>query len=356
MKLDYIKQIIKIGLSTIQDNYKYLFEKNEPKLENNMKYAFIFFAADYNNLGDVAITVAQEKFLRENVSRDFQIVKVYLNNVIGYIKAIKKLNRENIIVTMIGGGNNGSLYEFIERPRRLLLKKLRHYRIISFPQTVTFENTSKAKPYESVFRYLCAHCDDLTLVAREKESFSYYQTLECCKVIHTPDIVFSLYNEAKKNCSSGNKVGLILRDDKEKATNKNHENILKGILSKFGLYAVAMDTCNIHFDNNAIELLREYIDKLSDVNFAVTDRLHGMILCYITNTPCIVFNNSNGKIKNTYYSWLHKHNNNVYFVDNINSETIIQCVERIINTPKVINEPLDEKFSSLVELFRVRTK
>lgn len=355
MRLDYIKQTIKIIIATVQDNWKYLLEDNMPKLKIGEKYVFIFFAADYNNLGDVAITVAQEKMIRENVSSNHKIVKVYLNDVVRYIKAIRKLNTKNVIVTMIGGGNNGTLYEFIERPRRLLLQKLRHYRIISFPQTVTFENTCKAKPYEIFFRYLCGRCDDLTLIAREHESFTYYKTLEGCQAMHTPDIVFSLYDEFPKNSCSGNKVGLIFRDDKEKVTAPDAEEILKDTLSKFEFEVVSMDTCNIRYENNSYELLRKYLANLNDVSFAVTDRLHGMILCYITNTPCIVFNNSNGKIKNTYYSWLQNYSNNVYFVDNISNESVMSCIEKIKNTTKVVNKPLDENFDSLVKLLRERS-
>ena len=36
----------------------------------------------------------------------------------------------------------------------------------------------------------------------------------------------------------------------------------------------------------------------------VTDRLHGMIFCAITKTPCVAIDNSNHKISGVYDAWL----------------------------------------------------
>ena len=38
----------------------------------------------------------------------------------------------------------------------------------------------------------------------------------------------------------------------------------------------------------------------------ITDRLHGTIFSLITATPCICFDNSNHKVKNSYNSWFKK--------------------------------------------------
>ena len=45
------------------------------------------------------------------------------------------------------------------------------------------------------------------------------------------------------------------------------------------------------------------MDKFKDFQkseLVITDRLHGMIFCYITKTPCIVMPNNNHKILMTY--------------------------------------------------------
>ena len=47
----------------------------------------------------------------------------------------------------------------------------------------------------------------------------------------------------------------------------------------------------------------------------ITDRLHGMIFAYITNTPCIAIDNSNGKVKNFYKTWFEDNDCSVRFFD-----------------------------------------
>ena len=46
---------------------------------------------------------------------------------------------------------------------------------------------------------------------------------------------------------------------------------------------------------NAQKLLDDYLTRLQSISLVITDRLHGMILSYITKTPCIVFDNNNQK-------------------------------------------------------------
>ena len=67
----------------------------------------MFLAADYNNLGDIAITTAQYNFLKKNLP-DYKVVCVTPSDTIRYCKSIKRLSPENVLVTLIGGGNNGS--------------------------------------------------------------------------------------------------------------------------------------------------------------------------------------------------------------------------------------------------------
>ena len=43
---------------------------------------------------------------------------------------------------------------------------------------------------------------------------------------------------------------------------------------------------------------------ISGKKLVVTDRLHCMIFCAVTGTPCIAFDNSNKKISGVYKMWL----------------------------------------------------
>ena len=54
------------------------------------KKIFIFLGADYGNLGDVAITFAQTKYLIENYP-DYTVVEVPISKTFAGIKAAKKV-------------------------------------------------------------------------------------------------------------------------------------------------------------------------------------------------------------------------------------------------------------------------
>lgn len=301
--LNYIKQIIKIKVKYAYGYYKTYKSKVLCKLDKEQQYVFIFFAADYNNLGDIAITYAQEEYIKKSIGESHTIIKVPVSQTYSWIKEIKKLERKQVLITLVGGGNNGTLYEFIEEPRRFVLKCLRNYRIISFPQTAVYEKEPYAHPYEKEFIKLCLRCSDLTLVAREMKSYYFYKKIKGINALLTPDIVFSFNVKEKKKKREG--IAFIMRNDKEKMLSNDLQEMFIGIAKNIYSSVYFWDTCDIEYEkNNVRNLIDSYCNKLETVQISVTDRLHGMILCYITNTPCIVIDNNNGKIKETFKTWL----------------------------------------------------
>ena len=68
-------------------------------------------------------------------------------------------------------------------------------------------------------------------------------------------------------------------------------------------------------------------DQFKKVEVVITDRLHGMVFCAITSTPCIVIANYNHKVKDT-YAWL-KNLNYIKFVNGI--EEIPELIKELKN-------------------------
>src|SRR5690554_4081922 len=66
--------------------------------------AFIFLAADYGNIGDLAITAAQQTFL-EKVVPTHQVVLIPISATRQVLRSIRKQVRPEDIVTTVGGGN-----------------------------------------------------------------------------------------------------------------------------------------------------------------------------------------------------------------------------------------------------------
>lgn len=272
-------------------------------LQNNKKKAFFFLAADYGNLGDVAITYAQTNFLNSN---DYQVVEVPISQTAQGIWWVKKHIQPQDIIVLVGGGNMGDLYEQIEYLRQLVIHQFPHNKIISFPQTFDFSTTAKGEKWLKAAKKIYNKHKQLTLVAREKISFDLMKYhFSNNNVILTPDIVLSLNQVVVPEKRKG--VVICLRDDKEKAMNDitTHQviEILKNI---FGQTITYRDT---HIDANHLTITAR-VNELNAIwktfaqsELVVTDRLHGMIFAYITNTPCVVFQNNNHKIKGT-YEWI----------------------------------------------------
>ena len=63
--LEKNKVKIKYFIHRIYRIIKYRFKRKKVFLEDNKKRVFVFLAADYGNIGDIAITYAQKEFLKE---------------------------------------------------------------------------------------------------------------------------------------------------------------------------------------------------------------------------------------------------------------------------------------------------
>ena len=85
------------------------------------------------------------------------------------------------------------------------------------------------------------------------------------------------------------------------------------------------------------------IQEIASYKYVVTDRLHGMILCYITGTPCLVISKYNHKIKSFYNTWFR----DVQYIRFVNNDSELeQGLEYISNMDACIPE---EKNFNVIE-------
>lgn len=268
-------------------------------------HAFIFLAADYGNLGDLAITEAQKNFLEAELS-DHEVIEVPISQTLSGIKTLKKRIRPHDLITLIGGGNTGDLYDDIQYLRELVIAAFPSNRIISFPQTIEFSDTSYGQwALKRAKRVFSSH-KQLTLLARDSKSAQlaselFYST----PVFAAPDIVLSLSLISKQSrVRSGCLVAL--RDDLERHPSTPGRDSIQEQLSSFGPVRM-VDThvgdirLNPHERHDA--LIRVW-DSFAESEVVVTDRLHGMIFSVITGTPCVVINSQTGKVFQFLHDWL----------------------------------------------------
>jgi pyruvyl transferase EpsI len=315
------------------------------QINNKNKKVFVFLAADYGNLGDVAITYAQTNFFKK-ILPNYQIVDVPISKTLEGIITVKKYIQKEDIITIVGGGNLGDLYKQIEFYRQLVVENFPKNKIISFPQTIDFSKSKKGKKALSKAKKRYSKHTNLTFVAREQESFKIMkQVFSNNKVLLTPDIVLSLNKTEPVLKRMG--VVLCLRDDAEKLlTNEEQSLLLILVKQNFDTY-YNYDT---HIQRGKLSLkernseLNKIWNAFKRAELVITDRLHGMIFCYITNTPCIVFKNNNHKIEGS-YQWLKQSN----FISLINEFSELK-IEKLFNNHKRLANDLN--YSDLTENYK----
>lgn len=302
----------------------------------------------HGNLGDQAIAYAQIEFIKKS-NPEFKIIEIPYDKVYGSIKEINLIINENDIIAIHGGGNMGDLYPNEEYMRRFIVKKIKKCKIISFPQTMDFSNTISGNFQLKKSKKVYNGNKNLILVAREHISYEKMRkSFNKTRVILTPDIVFSL---ALKDKTERNGVLVCLRKDLEKSLDSSFQSSLIDEIKKIYDNVTITDTViNIRVDkeNRKKELLYKW-NEFKNAEVVITDRLHGMIFCAITETPCIVFKNSNHKIETSYNDWL-KNLDYIKFLETNNVYDVISTVKQLKNLKKVKNIFEEKKIINFEEL------
>lgn len=267
---------------------------------------WFFLAADYGNLGDIAITKAQTEFLKQRFPQ-FEVREIPASQTLQYISAVARIVSPSDIIILVGGGNMSDLYEDIEFFRQLVIKKFPQNRIISFPQSIFLTDTKRgARELKRMKRIYGKH-KSLTLFARDSISYSRmlqyfpHNTVKLC-----PDIVMSL-ELRKKNNERKNRIVFCLRNDLERGCiNIAEIETLKNYAESHFDEQIFIDTQvpdELVKHGGGDESLGKLLELFSNSKLVVTDRLHGMIFAFITGTPALVFDNSTKKISAT-YKWV----------------------------------------------------
>ena len=300
----------------MSDNFTFLFRKFKLRYllspHTRQEYSrlvgkrkcIVCLAADYGNLGDVAITYAQEKFLQERLP-EYEIIDFPISKTLTHLKALKNVCSTDDIITIVGGGNMGDMYFDIELLRLLIVLKFPNNKIISFPQTIDYSDSGQSKKLQSLSRRIYSRHKNLWLCAREIVSFNTMKSLyPKCNIILTPDIVMSL-NKREPEVFRRD-ITLCLRNDKEQGRFSQSITKLRKDLAascfKVSEYDTHIGRNHLSNEERVAELTKIW-NQFRHSQWVITDRLHGMIFAFITGTPAIVFPNSNFKIEKS-YKWI----------------------------------------------------
>lgn len=332
----------------------YLSPKSLLSVSKSDLKVIVVLAADYGNLGDVAITKAQMTFIKD-VLPDYKIVPIYANEFKGALLTLTKIVNSKDIITIIGGGNMGNLYETLEDYRRNIINLFPNNKIISFPQTIDFTSNKEGEvSLQKSIKFYSSH-SNLHIFARETQSFEKMKkNFRNNSVYLVPDIV--LYLEQIKPQKNRNGVLLCLRNDiEQKISNDKKAKLLEALEVKYK--DIRNYDTHIGDENYSKNIADKELDKIwnafKEAKVVITDRLHGMIFCAITKTPCIVLPNSNHKIAGTYSDWLYNLDY-IEFIEKYDEKLIIEIIDKLYRTDIKNSKSLDikSKYDALTAVLR----
>ena len=313
-----IKRILNNSLFYIINSFKL---KIFYKKSNNV--IWFFGSANYNNIGDLAISEATKLFLKDSFP-SYSIYEIRLSDYDSYKSVLKKFVKDNQIIILQGGGNLGVNYFSAEENRREILQTFNSNPIFLFPCTIDYgDSIIGNKEFKKSIK-IYNSCKNLTLIAREEKTYEIFKKNYNCRSILAADIV--LYLKYSNNVKRTDKIGICLRNDLE----NNVENINFNFINNNYSCEYFDNICKQK--NISIKLrkkiINEKLNQISKFQLVITDRLHTMIFCYITNTKCIAINNLNGKIKGVYEKWL---SNSSYIHLYEHNESIDILVDKMFN-------------------------
>lgn len=316
------------------------------------KKAIVLQTPTHGNIGDQAIAYAQKEFLKVTLP-EYHYMEVTADNLLSQYAYIKAILNENDLIFIHGGGNLGTIYPKEEKIRRLIIEQFKDNVVISFPQSASFSNEKFGKNELEKSRNVYGNHPNLTIIARESKTLDILKKeFPDINLIFTPDIVLYL-NEREENTKRSGITTAFRADGEVSIDSLFKEELLKKLQdSKYELNV--SDThkgLQYHIDeNNREEILKEKWTEFKKSELVLTDRLHGMIFCAITGTPCIVFKNSNHKIEYSYKNWL-KDCNYIYLAEDnkMPFNELKEVMDKLLHIePNKIN--LREHYTPIVDL------
>lgn len=310
-KIEYISQLITIELSKfISSDY------------------VLFDIPNHRNIGDQLIYQGELDFLKQLPYKclDKSSVSFHFN---------PKVEAETILLH--GGGNFGDLYPYHQQFREKIVSNYPDKRIVLFPNSVQFESTENLLKSAELFNnhpsiVLCAR--DLTSYELLKEHFNK------CNILLVCDMAFC--SKYSKTQFATKELGIIVRRDfelkNEKIFNKSFAydeidwpTFDANWKEKFHLYFYSVNRILSEFiykkrkKNSVFGMVvlrdeKRYIqlgvNLLSKYKFIISTRLHGHILSLLLGIPSIIVDNSYGKNKRFYDTWL-KNISNSYYANSV---------------------------------------
>lgn len=313
----------------------------------NIKKIYYLATPSHGNMGDQAIAEASVQFFRDKFS-EYEVIEVYREEVNKYAKAIKKSINQDDLIFIHGGGNMGNLYVCEEETRRQIIKLFKNIPVISMTQTITFTSDEVGEKELEKTKLIYNNHPNLSLIAREKPSYEKMKKeFINANILINPDIVLYLINQFKFEKEKRIRIMSCLRQDKESVLGHKKDEItdyLRKNYEDYFEYDTAIEE-RVPREKRTIKL-NEMLNEFKKSQLVITDRLHGMVFCAITKTPCIVTKSLDHKVIGT-YEWL-KDLNYIILVDDLTVETIEPLIQELLQLDNLTAIDFDQEYFNTI--------
>jgi len=278
-------------------NYRAFFAE---KRKQNPRTVCLALTPEHTNLGDHAIASETVRLLQQLGIDYIEITDEQLFAMRSQ-KLLDIMNGTPILIN--GGGNLGTLWFGVEQTMREIVQCNKKSPIVIMPNTIFYEDSEWGKEEFQKSVKLYNRHKKLTICAREKNSYDVMaNSYRNVKLI--PDLVLFRNEVTEETVRKG--CLLCLRNDLEKTVSDKETVALETQLRE--LFGEAIAYTDTHAKNMVPITQREteLSEKFAEFRGAelvITDRLHGMIFCAITGTPCVVIDSKSPKIRGC-YDWL----------------------------------------------------
>lgn len=270
------------------------------KKKRNPRTVYLVLTPEHTNLGDHAIASEEIRLLQRLGIDYIEITGAQLSRLKTQ-KLLGIMNKTPILIN--GGGNLGTLWFDVEQIMRDIVKSNPKSPVFILPNTIFYEDSDWGKEEFEYSRRLYNAHKKLTIYAREQTSYDamngFYRNVKLM-----PDMVLF-----RNECADGtDRKGclLCLRKDLEKTIGQEEQAILeeqvRGLFGDALTYTDTHATRDVPVDRREAELEQKFA-QFRSAGLVITDRLHGMIFCAITGTPCIVLDSKSPKVRGC-YEWI----------------------------------------------------
>lgn len=318
---------------------------------------YIIGTPEYGNLGDQALMFGEFEFIKKYFSQ-YTIITIPQRQLY-MVEKIKNYITKEDIVGLQAGGNIGTLYPGIHLAQEEAISKLKDKNLIVFPQTFYYDNSDKGRKWLKKTYEVYKNCENLTVFVRDDKSLDLlHKYMPEIDVVLVPDMVLMLATENNMFNASLNrrrKGALILfrHDSEQTLTWKQKDEIFTNLEMNYS--TISERDMHVYHDFESISAAKKSVEKqlqaVRQSELVITDRLHGMLFAYLTDTPCLVLKSKSPKILGV-YNWI-KDRKNICLIDEVDDmNPKIEMIKKQTANSLEKNNKIQEEFIEMAKIIK----